>query len=153
MNSTDKPGFQQFHLSGVKHLGPKDAYDMIINNEAVLIDVRTEEEILHEGIPLENVLYHPMEKIVDRLHLISRDQNIILVCSGGVRSTKVANLLNICGYPNVANIDGGFGKWNETKLPFEERSSRNTGGGCCGGNTPVINGVACCTGLTKKSCC
>ncbi|MDZ7742164.1 MAG: rhodanese-like domain-containing protein [Bacteroidota bacterium] len=144
MNTSNNPGFQDFHLAGVKHISPNDAHDLIINDEAVLIDVRTEEEIVYENVPLDHVLYHPMEKIVDRLDHIAKDQNIILACPGGIRSTKVANLLNINGYPRVANLDGGFNTWKAKGLPWQIKvnSCDSCGCGCSSSNSG--NEDSCC---------
>ena len=144
MKTTEKPTFQEFHIDGVKHINPQDAFDCLKKNEAVLIDVRENDEIEIDSIPLDNVLNHPMSTIMDRLSLISKEQNIILMCPGGVRSTKVANLLNIQGYPNVANLDGGFKLWKSLGLPFE--SIIPSGNGCSGG-------CSSCSPDAKSSCC
>lgn len=144
MKTTEKPTLQIFHIDGVKHINPQDAFDCIKNHEAVLIDVREYEEVEIDSIPLDNVLNHPMSTIMDRLSFISKDQNIILMCPGGVRSTKVANLLNIQGYPNVANLDGGFKLWKSLRLPFE--SILPSGNSCSGG-------CSSCSPDEKSSCC
>lgn len=144
MNTSENPKFQEFHLEGVKHISPDDAHDLIINNEAVLIDVRTEEEITRENVPLDHVLYHPMEKIIDRLDHIAKDQNIILACPGGIRSTKVANLLNINGYPRVANLDGGFNTWKAKGLPWQSNLPFDGGFGCGCGSSDSGAGGSCC---------
>lgn len=144
MKTTEKPTLQEFHIDGVKHINPQDTFDCLKNNEAVLIDVRECEEVDIESIPLDNVLYHPMSTIMDHLTCISKEQNIILMCPGGVRSTKVANLLNIQGYPNVANLDGGFKLWKSLGLPFE--SIIPSGNGCSGG-------CSSCSPDAKSSCC
>ena len=144
MKTTEKPTLQEFHIDGVKHINPQDTFDCLKNNDAVLIDVRECEEVDIESIPLDNVLYHPMSTIMDHLTCISKEQNIILMCPGGVRSTKVANLLNIQGYPNVANLDGGFKLWKSLGLPFE--SIIPSGNGCSGG-------CSSCSPDAKSSCC
>jgi rhodanese-related sulfurtransferase len=144
MKTTEKPTLQEFHIDGVKHINPQDTFDCLKNNEAVLIDVRECEEVDIESIPMDNVLYHPMSTIMDHLTSISKEQNIILMCPGGVRSTKVANLLNIQGYPNVANLDGGFKLWKSLGLPFE--SIMPSGNGCSGG-------CSSCSPDAKSSCC
>ena len=144
MKTTDKPTFQDFHIEGVKHIAPSDALGALKNNEAVLIDVREVNEVQLESIPLDNVLYHPMSLIMDRLSYISKDQNIILICPGGVRSSKVANLLNRGGYPNVANLDGGLMMWKAQGLPFESNISYSGGCGCSCGTTSDKDEVSCC---------
>ena len=144
MNTTDKPQYQEFAIEGVKHISPSDALEIIKIGEAVLIDVREEDEVKLEYIPLDNVLNHPMSVIMERLPYIAKDQQIILGCPGGVRSSKVANLLNLQGYPHVANLDGGFTLWKEKGFPIE--SNIQSVGGCGCGCSPV-------TGEIKGGCC
>lgn len=140
MKTTDKPIFQEFHIDGVKHIGPHEALECLKSNEAVMIDVREEEELEIDSIPLENVINHPMSVIMDRLPQIPKDQNLILMCPGGVRSSKVANLLNIQGYSNVASLDGGFKLWKSMGLPYE---SILPAGGCSGGCSSCKPGTCC----------
>lgn len=153
MKTTDKPLLQDFHIEGIKYINPIDAYEALKSGEAVMIDVRESDEIDLEGIPLDNVIFHPMTLIMERLSKISKNQNIILVCPGGVRSAKVANLMKIQGYPSVANLDGGFAMWKAMGLPFESKVSS---GGCgCGCSTTVSNNSSCCDTTNEKSssCC
>jgi rhodanese-related sulfurtransferase len=130
LNTTDKPGLQEFHLPGVKHINPEHALKAIENDEAILIDVREENEVMLEHMPLPNVLNHPMSVIMDRLTNIPKEANIILGCPKGVRSSKVANLLNRLGYPNIANLDGGFKVWKARKLPWETIFATDGDCGC-----------------------
>lgn len=141
MITTNKPTLQEFQIEGVKHISPTDAMEALTNNEAVLIDVREVNEVGFESIPLNNVLYHPMSVIMERLAFISKNQNIIVACPGGVRSSKVVNLLNKEGYPNVANLDGGLSTWKTQGLPF--KSNLIFSGGCGCGVTSS-KGNSCC---------
>jgi rhodanese-related sulfurtransferase len=144
MTTTEKPQHQEFAIDGVKHINPSDALEAIKKGEAVLIDVREESEVKLEYIPLDRVLNHPMSVIMERLPYIAKDQNIILGCPGGVRSSKVANLLNLQGYPHVANLDGGFEIWKTKGFPWE--SNLHSAGGCGCGCGPVSDntGGGCC---------
>ena len=130
MKTTDKPTLQGFHISGVTHISPGNALQELKNNHAVLIDVREENEVSLECIPLPNVLNHPMSVIMDRLKKIAKDQHIIVICQHGLRSTKVANLLNKQGYPDVANLDGGLEAWKANECPYETVFARDDGCGC-----------------------
>lgn len=145
MRLTEKPQFQEFHIDGVKHISPTDAYENLKSGNAILIDVREENEVMAEYIPLNNVLNHPLSVIVDRLTLISKEQNIILACPGGVRSSKVANLLNVQGYPNVANLDGGLSKWKEEGFPCTSNNASSSNC-CCNGSklSDSEDGNSCC---------
>lgn len=130
MVTYNKPIFQDFNIEGVMHISPSEANAALMNNDAILIDVREQDEILTENIPLENVLYHPMSVILDRLPYIAKDQYIILGCPAGIRSTKIANLLILKGYPHVANLDGGFNEWKRQGFPYEVNMSLGIGCAC-----------------------
>ncbi len=144
MITTDKPQHQEFAIEGVKHICPSDALEVIKKGEAILIDVREEDEVKLEYIPLDNVLNHPMSVIMERLPFIAKDQQIILGCPGGVRSSKVANLLILQGYPHVANLDGGFTLWKAKGFPMKSNAPIAGGCGCgCGPVTGVGNGGCC----------
>lgn len=139
------PELQEFHIEGVKHIAPADAFELINNRQAVLIDVREPDEIENEQIPLDTILYYPMSTIVDKLNYISKEQSIILICPGGIRSTKVANLLNLHAYANVANLDGGFMSWKKQNLPFETKLISTEGCGCrCNSVSTDNSGSSCC---------
>lgn len=145
MKITNKPKLQDFHIEGVQHITPENAIEVLSNKKAVLIDVREENEVRLENIPMENVLYHPMSVIMDRLEFISKNQNIIVGCPVGIRSTKVTNLLNLQGYPNVANLDGGFSKWKELGFPFKSNVLFTINSGCgCNTSESVNEDGGCC---------
>ena len=119
MKTSEQPKLQYFHITGVKHILPGDAFEAIQNGDAVMIDVREIYEVQLENIQHDKVLNHPMSVIIDRLPFIPKDQKIIVICAHGERSVKVANLLQYQGYPEVASLDGGFETWKKAGLPYE----------------------------------
>ena len=161
MNTTDKPLFQEFHIEGIKHISPVAAFEAVKRGKAIILDVREEKEIDYESILLDEVMYHPMSDIMDRLQLIPNNKSIIVACPGGVRSSKVANLLMFQGFEAVANLDGGLMMWKMQGLPFESHASMGCGcgshgdlseneatsGGCGCGCIPTSSGESC------GSCC
>lgn len=136
MITTDKPTLQDFHIPGVRHITPGNAYAALQKGEAIILDVREDDEFKTENIPLDNVIHHPMSVILDRLAYIPRDKYIITVCPGGVRSSKVANLLMEQGYPNVVNLDGGLTTWKSLGLPLKSNVLFSFNLGCGGGTKP-----------------
>jgi len=122
MKTTDKPILQDFHIDGVKHINPIDALEALQKGDAVMIDVRELNEVQLESVPLDRVLNHPMSVILDRLPYITKNQNIIVACPGGVRSSRVVSLLTQHGYENVASLDGGLKTWKAKGLPYEINS-------------------------------
>ncbi|HCE58794.1 MAG TPA: hypothetical protein DER09_13445 [Prolixibacteraceae bacterium] len=117
MRTTEYPSNQNFTVEGVKHINVADAFEDLQNGEAVMIDVREMEEVQIESFQHERVLNHPMSVIMDRLPYIAKDQSIIVACTSGIRSVKIANLLQYQGFPDVSNLDGGLVAWRKNKLP------------------------------------
>lgn len=130
MKTTEKPTLQDFQIEGVKHIAPQDALDAVRRGEAVLLDVREENEWKIETISLYYVYYQPMSVIMERLSYIPRDKAIITVSQSGERGTRVANLLNANGFACVANLDGGFREWKSAGLPIDHKLSFGCSCGC-----------------------
>ena len=125
------PEVQIFHLDGVKHISAREAYRYLLEQQAIMIDVREKDEFEVEQVALPDAIHIPMPKIVDRLDYIPDDRLIIVIDSQGERGTKVANLLNRQGYNDVANLDGGMVQWKAAGLPVENILPDECGG-CCG---------------------
>lgn len=117
MKTAECPSNQNFTIEGVKHINVADAFEALQNGDAVMIDVREMEEVQVESFQHERVLNHPMSVIMDRLQYIAKDQQIIVACTSGIRSVKIANLLQYQGFPDVTNLDGGLVAWKKMKLP------------------------------------
>lgn len=132
MNITKTPQYQSFQLEGVDHISPADALEAINQGTAVIIDVRELSETYSMNIPHNNVLYHPMSVIMDRLAHIPTDKLLIIICTTGIRSVKVTNLFTIQGLTNVANLDGGIEEWKKQGLPIEENTTTFTSSCGCG---------------------
>jgi rhodanese-related sulfurtransferase len=144
MNLTEKPLNQSFHLEGVKHISPKEAFELISDDKVFFIDVREEEEFRREYFDFDNVFFHPMSLIMDRLQYIPKNIPLVIVCNEGVRSTKVANLLRINGFEEVANLDGGIYSWKEAGFPMVESGLNDIE---CGTESCNTNSCGCgCNG-------
>ncbi len=75
-----------------------------INNGAVVVDVRTEEEFEEEHFP--GALNIPVDRILVRKNEIPKDKPVILYCASGARSAYAAHLLKAEGYKDVVNAGG-----------------------------------------------
>lgn len=95
---------------------PKAAYDMVQRGEAVIIDVREEDEI-KSGM-IKNAKWFPLSKMTkdqtwkEDFKKLAGDKTIFLHCRSGARSEKAMNILkekgikseNIGGYETLKNI-------------------------------------------------
>jgi rhodanese-related sulfurtransferase len=131
MVTTDKPIFQEFNIDGVQQITPQNALVELQHGTAIMVDVREEPEFKLESIPLNDVFYYPMSRIVEYLQHIPNDKPIIVVSNTGVRSTKVVDLFNRNGLNNSANLDGGISMWKALDLPVEYEISSPCEWDCC----------------------
>ena len=81
------------------------AKELIINNGAVMVDVRSEEEYNEEHI--DGALLLPVDEISDdkvKNIIKSKDDVIIVYCKSGKRSSIAAQSLSEAGYRNIYDL-------------------------------------------------
>ncbi|MGD1821947.1 MAG: rhodanese-like domain-containing protein [Pleomorphochaeta sp.] len=80
------------------------------NNEAIIIDVRTEEEFNSSHIP--NAINIPLSTIEEEVlkQYPNKDQTLYLYCRSGNRSSQAARILMNNGYYNIYDF-GGIIDW------------------------------------------
>ena len=79
----------------------------LIDNGAIVIDVRTNEEY-NEG-HIKGAINIP----VDEINTINydKDETLIIYCATGIRSGNAINELINMGYTSLYNLDGGLLNW------------------------------------------
>ena len=105
----------------VKEITPKEAYDLLTAEpDCVYIDVRTVREFSaghpRGAVNIPVAFPDPARGMVMNKGFTSvveahfpKDKKIIVGCQAGPRSTAAVRLLQEAGYPDVANMVGGFG--------------------------------------------
>ena len=78
----------------MKYIDYKD-----INNDYLLIDVRTKEEYLNSHF--NGFINIPLSNILNGIRPFSKDRKIVLYCDYGRRSLMGARILNSIGYLNI----------------------------------------------------
>ncbi len=79
------------------------------NPDAILLDVRTQEE--YDGGHIPGAVCFPNEDILPELPLpFEKDTEILVYCRSGRRSAEAAEKLKHMGYANVADF-GGIQSW------------------------------------------
>jgi len=102
--------------ANVENWPPEQVYEALVNNEIVLIDVRTPQEYMFEHI--EGALLAPMA-FIKVASLPTQDQKrIVFHCGSGVRSAKVGNDCLAAGFDTIAHLEGGFAAWKRAGLPY-----------------------------------
>jgi rhodanese-related sulfurtransferase len=117
--------------SRVEHGSPTDAADEVAAGRAVFLDVREPVEWEHH---IEGAIQVPrglVEFVADPASPKNKPEldpagRVIVYCRSGSRAALVCATLKDMGFVNVANLEGGFGAWQETGR--RRRKERTAGG-------------------------
>ena len=94
----------------------KELYD---NHSATWIDVRRSTEVAKEGriprttlVPLDTLLENPWKYL--------KIDNVVFVCSEGIRSALACDLAAAVGLSKIYNLEGGILEWAARGFPIEK---------------------------------
>lgn len=95
----------------------KQAANLIEMSQPLLLDVRTPREF--KAGHLKDALLIPVQELKRRLNELSdfKEQEILVYCATGNRSTVAAKILNDNGFKRVSNLRHGIYGWSEENLP------------------------------------
>lgn len=111
------PVNQKFHLEGVRHILPFDAFRMLESNKALAIDVRETGEVMSSSVDCPQLMLYALADIQLLTKELPAGTPVIVISSHGERSTQAAALLMNQGMTEVYNLDGGMHAWIEAGLP------------------------------------
>lgn len=83
----------------------------MLNDDDVLIDVRTKEEFEKGNIP--GAINIPVDELRARLDELIAEKNIYVYCQIGLRGYLANRILVQNGFENVFNISGGYYLWQQ----------------------------------------
>lgn len=97
----------------------KEGAELIKNINPFILDVRTEGEYLQGH--LENSFLLPVQILENEIGLIEKykDQDILIYCRSGNRSTVASKILLDAGFTNVYNLRYGISGWESDGYPVE----------------------------------
>ncbi|MEO9076561.1 MAG: rhodanese-like domain-containing protein [Gelidibacter sp.] len=82
------------------------------DNDAVIMDVRTEEEVNEGYIP--NAIHldiHKGQEFIDALKKLDTEKSYFVYCRSGARSGQACSIMNQLGFEKAYNLIGGFSNW------------------------------------------
>ena len=112
--------FQKLVAQAKQHIteiSPADARQQAERGEAVLIDVREEDDWRVDHAKGATHLSRGVIELEIEEHVPDLKKPIICYCGGGSRSALAAESLQKMGYENVRSLAGGFRAWKEADLP------------------------------------
>jgi rhodanese-related sulfurtransferase len=104
-----------FDLATLREISVQDLQQQLSGGRIQVLDVRREAEWMAAHI--DGAAWWPLDRF--RVSPPEVDLNVPLAvhCQSGYRSIIACSLLQRAGFKNVLNVSGGFGAWQEAKLP------------------------------------
>ncbi len=94
---------------------PEEAYEMINQQEVMMLDVRTQEEYDSGHIP--DALLIPLSELEPQLGELNEADHTLVYCASGRYSAEAANLLVNNGFRHVYNMMRGLVQWQAQAFP------------------------------------
>ena len=83
------------------------------DDNAFILDVRTEEEVEEGYIPGATVIdFYLGAEFVEELEKLDKSKNYYVYCRSGKRSGQACAIMNSMGFKNTYNLEGGFMNWD-----------------------------------------
>lgn len=94
----------------------EEAKEMIVSQNVVVLDVRSQAEFESGHIPGAKLV--PLPELEERIDELNKDQVIIVYCRTGSRSREASEILVQHGFENVYNMLGGVAAWMDAGFPI-----------------------------------
>lgn len=105
----------------IEKLSPKAFMDRINSEKGdyMILDVRTEEEIVQGKIPGARSLDFFGDNFLDKLNELDRNTTYYIYCASGGRSGKTHSNMSDMGFKKLYELEGGINAWKAKGLQVE----------------------------------
>jgi rhodanese-related sulfurtransferase len=104
-----------FGPPNVPEIDPRDAWEWAERGEAVIIDVREDDEVTEIAVP--GATHIPLATLREKPVSLPKDRQLLLLCRSGQRSSMATQYLRGEGFTGATNIKGGIIAWYHAGLP------------------------------------
>lgn len=96
---------------GVNNITTDQLREMMKTKQAgtQFIDVRTPGE--YKGNHIKGFKNLPLQQLGNRTAELSKDNDVVVICQSGMRSSQASKLLKKAGFKNITNVKGGMSAW------------------------------------------
>ncbi|UKM64664.1 rhodanese-like domain-containing protein [Flavobacteriaceae bacterium GSB9] len=82
------------------------------DDNAVILDVRTDEEVADGIIPKAiHIDIYKGQGFIDEIEDLDKSKNYYVYCRSGNRSGKACQIMEQLGFENAYNLEGGMMEW------------------------------------------
>jgi thioredoxin len=106
------------------NLSPKEFKSAFEKENAILLDVRTPQEINGGMIENASTIDFYDADFSKKIAKIQKDKTVYVYCKSGGRSSKAAKMLLESGHAKVVNLKGGIMAWNTNRMPLTKSTSK-----------------------------
>jgi rhodanese-related sulfurtransferase len=102
-------------------LAPREAYQRVQQQQALVVDVRTAREFATRHV--QGAVNFPLERLGSQatdLAQMTSDRDIILYCRSGRRAQLAEQLLRQHGFSRIWHLRGQLAGWAASGLPTEQ---------------------------------
>ncbi|MDX1761161.1 MAG: rhodanese-like domain-containing protein [Christiangramia sp.] len=101
----------------MKELNQEEWREKLKNDkDAVILDVRTEEEVDEGYIPnSKNIDIYKGQGFINEVEKLDKSKHYYIYCRSGKRSSQACTLLDQMGFSETYNLEGGFSEWEGEK--------------------------------------
>ncbi len=109
----------EFEAESYKAVSAEDAYNLIKTVDPVILDVRTQAE--YDSGHLEGAILIPVQVLEQNMGVLEqfKDENILVYCASGNRSTVASKLLLEADFSRLYNMRYGIREWLQKGYPVE----------------------------------
>ena len=118
-----------FVSCGILNVSPHEASELC-GKGAVIIDVRDEYLNNFKKFDVQEILFLPLSKLLQKLSELPQDKSLIFVDTAGLRSKEAVVLLKDKGFIKIANMAGGIVDWERDGLPIKTNIEERLSGSC-----------------------
>jgi rhodanese-related sulfurtransferase len=110
----------QRRLSPMKEIGTLNATHLINHQNAVLLDVRENNEL--QGGKLPNAVHIPLSELKARGAELAKltKRPIVVYCARGQRARAAGAALEKQGFADIYQLNGGYRAWKDAGLPVSQ---------------------------------
>jgi rhodanese-related sulfurtransferase len=119
----------RIRIGGITYPLPSEVPGLL-QQGAVLVDLREELETLIKAFGIEHVIYMPHSEFEEKWEELPLDKPMILADSVGIWSKFAANFLRARGYEQVASLAGGIADWEKDGFPLKADKYQPLNGPC-----------------------
>lgn len=94
---------------GVRQISTQDLKNELNDKNKQFVDVRTPGEFKARNIwGFKNI---PLQQLAQKSSQLSKDQEVVVICQSGIRSSQASRILKKQGFKHVTNVKGGMSAW------------------------------------------